>query len=214
MKFAIILSILFISHMCSANTNEALSRDSRLYGKAKFKDNIISLTLFNESDSDIYVLDSYFIQGFSNSKWFYRWNKSQNMLKLSFVPIAWHLFFRQTYLWIPDTYIENPDLNNSKGWLRTYLSFDTIPSHGTKEYWLVTQNFQNINEVLIDRDSIYLYDITKFKFANLKQVQKQMWYIELAIYDSILYLDRRNEFIEHKMFEQLFSYTPLLIKIE
>ena len=39
-------------------------------------------------------------------------------------------------------------------------------------------------------------------------------YIELAIYPSIRYLDRKSEFVEEKLYEQLFGYIPLLIKID
>lgn len=190
-----------------------------VYGKAKFKDNVVTLQLFNDGDKDVYVLDSYFMQGLSNSKWFYRWDKSKDLLKMSFVPIVWHLYLRsRCMIRIPDTYIKDRGLNSSQGSIWSNLSFDTIPAHGTNKFNIVTQNFRHIKKVLIDDfDSISRYNIANKKwgrFTRLIQAKQSLWYIELAIYPSIRYLDRRSDFLEQKLYEQLFGYIPLLIKIE
>lgn len=71
--FVIIFCQLFF--LC---TNTAKS-STLVHGTAKFKDNIVTLQLFNDNDSDVYVFDSYFKEGLSNSKWFYRWDKKNNL---------------------------------------------------------------------------------------------------------------------------------------
>ena len=198
-------------------TNTAKS-SKLVHGTAKFKDNIVTLQLFNDNDSDVYVFDSYFKEGLSNSKWFYRWDKKNNRLKLSYVPIALYLS-RQFSCLVRFPSIKNKDINDSsRENIRATLTFDTIPAHGSKKLYLVTQNFRHIKNVLIDDyDSISRYDIAHPKwarFTRLIQAQKPLWYIELAIYPSIRYLDRKSEFVEEKLYEQLFGYIPLLIKID
>ena len=210
--FVIIFCQLFF--LC---TNTAKS-STLVHGTAKFKDNIVTLQLFNDNDSDVYVFDSYFKEGLSNSKWFYRWDKKNNRLKLSYVPIALYLS-RQFSCLVRFPSIKNKDINDSsRENIRATLTFDTIPAHGSKKLYLVTQNFRHIKNVLIDDyDSISRYDIAHPKwarFTRLIQAQKPLWYIELAIYPSIRYLDRKSEFVEEKLYEQLFGYIPLLIKID
>ena len=220
MKFFIYIVIL-IAHLFPAQLlgNNDTKPLVTIYGKAKFENNVITLQIFNDSDEDAYVLDCYFMQGLSNSKWFYRWDKRKNLLKLSFAPIVWHLFLSGSGgLRIPDTYIKDKVLNSSQGSIWANLSFDTIPAHKSKKFHIVTQNFKHIKNVLIDDyDSISRYDIAHPKwarFTRLIQAQKPLWYIELAIYPSIRYLDRKSEFVEEKLYEQLFGYIPLLIKID
>ena len=210
--FVIIFCQLFF--LC---TNTAKS-STLVHGTAKFKDNIVTLQLFNDNDSDVYVFDSYFKEGLSNSKWFYRWDKKNNRLKLSYVPIALYLS-RQFSCLVRFPSIKNKDINDSsRENIRATLTFDTIPAHKSKKFHIVTQNFKHIKNVLIDDyDSISRYDIAHPKwarFTRLIQAQKPLWYIELAIYPSIRYLDRKSEFVEEKLYEQLFGYIPLLIKID
>ena len=210
--FVIIFCQLFF--LC---TNTAKS-STLVHGTAKFKDNIVTLQLFNDNDSDVYVFDSYFKEGLSNSKWFYRWDKKNNRLKLSYVPIALYLS-RQFSCLVRFPSIKNKDINDSsRENIHATLTFDTIPAHKSKKFHIVTQNFKHIKNVLIDDyDSISRYDIAHPKwarFTRLIQAQKPLWYIELAIYPSIRYLDRKSEFVEEKLYEQLFGYIPLLIKID
>lgn len=210
--FVIIFCQLFF---CCTNTAKS---STLVHGTAKFKDNIVTLQLFNDNDSDVYVFDSYFKEGLSNSKWFYRWDKKNNRLKLSYVPIALYLS-RQFSCLVRFPSIKNKDINDSsRENIRATLTFDTIPAHESKKLYLVTQNFRHIKNVLIDDyDSISRYDIAHPKwarFTRLIQAQKPLWYIELAIYPSIRYLDRKSEFVEEKLYEQLFGYIPLLIKID
>ena len=210
--FVIIFCQLFF---CCTNTAKS---STLVHGTAKFKDNIVTLQLFNDNDSDVYVFDSYFREGLSNSKWFYRWDKKNNRLKLSYVPIALYLS-RQFSCLVRFPSIKNKDINDSsRENIRATLTFDTIPAHKSKKFHIVTQNFKHIKNVLIDDyDSISRYDIAHPKwarFTRLIQAQKPLWYIELAIYPSIRYLDRKSEFVEEKLYEQLFGYIPLLIKID
>ena len=137
---------------------------------------------------------------------------------MSYVPIALYLS-RQFSCLVRFPSIKNKDINDSsRENIRATLTFDTIPAHGSKKLYLVTQNFRHIKNVLIDDyDSISRYDIAHPKwarFTRLIQAQKPLWYIELAIYPSIRYLDRKSEFVEEKLYEQLFGYIPLLIKID
>lgn len=90
--FVIIFCQLFF--LC---TNTAKS-STLVHGTAKFKDNIVTLQLFNDNDSDVYVFDSYFKEGLSNSKWFYRWDRHRSLLKLSFVPLYIHLGYTESDL--------------------------------------------------------------------------------------------------------------------
>lgn len=137
-----IINVIFFLLLFSFSSEGQLVGHKTVCGKAKFKDNAITLQIFNDSDEDAYVLDSYFMQGLSNSKWFYRWDKRKNLLKLSFVPIVWHLFLSGSGgLRIPDTYIKDKVLNSSQGSIWANLSFDTIPAHKSKKFHIVTQNF-------------------------------------------------------------------------
>ncbi len=221
MKNKIVYFLIFVAHTFPIYLlgKDGINPIVSVHGTAKFKDNAITLQLFKDSDSDAYVLDIYFMQGLSNSKWFYRWDRGKDCLKLSFVPIVWHLFLRGVcHIRIPDTHIDNKVLNSSQGSIWSNLSFDTIPAHGAKKFHIVTQNFRHIEKVLIDDfDSISHYNITHPKwaqFTRIIQAKKPLWYIELAIYPSIQYLDRKSEFVEDKLYGQLFGYIPLLIKID
>ena len=228
MKFYIYIVIL-IAHLFPAQLlgNNDTKPLVTIYGKAKFENNVITLQIFNDSDEDAYVLDCYFMQGLSNSKWFYRWDKRKNLLKLSFAPIVWHLSLRGSGgLRIPDTYIKDKVLNSSQGSIWANLSFDTIPAHGSKKFYLVTQNFRHIKNVLIDDyDNISLQNIVYSKcshFARIIQGNKSNWYIELAIYSSLQYLDIRDTSNIGKTYIHaydgfmplLIQFTPLLIKID
>ena len=215
-------NILPIIFLC---TNTAKS-STLVHGTAKFKDNIVTLQLFNDNDSDVYVFDSYFKEGLSNSKWFYRWDKKNNRLKLSYVPIALYLS-RQFSCLVRFPSIKNKDINDSsRENIRATLTFDTIPAHGSKKLYLVTQNFRHIKNVLIDDyDNISLQNIVYSKcshFARIIQGNKSNWYIELAIYSSLQYLDIRDTSNIGKTYIHaydgfmplLIQFTPLLIKID
>ena len=65
----VLIAHIFPVHLLGNNDTKPLAA---IYGKAKFEGNAITLQIFNDSDEDAYVLDSYFMQGLSNSKWFYR----------------------------------------------------------------------------------------------------------------------------------------------
>lgn len=208
--FVIIFCQLFF--LC---TNTAKS-STLVHGTAKFKDNIVTLQLFNDNDSDVYVFDSYFKEGLSNSKWFYRWDRHRSLLKLSFVPLYIHLGYTESDL-IRLPYVIDKELNDSY-LVRTKMHFDSIPPKSTKKYSFITQNFKLISKVIEDRDSISLYDITASKFLYLSQAKKQVWYLELAIYSSINYINhfikRTANIPENYALSQLIGYQPLLIKIE
>lgn len=196
-------------------TNTAKS-STLVHGTAKFKDNIVTLQLFNDNDSDVYVFDSYFKEGLSNSKWFYRWDRHRSLLKLSFVPLYIHLGYTESDL-IRLPYVIDKELNDSY-LVRTKMHFDSIPPKSTKKYSFITQNFKLISKVIEDRDSISLYDITASKFLYLSQAKNQVWYLELAIYSSINYINhfikRTANIPENYALSQLIGYQPLLIKIE
>lgn len=196
-------------------TNTAKS-STLVHGTAKFKDNIVTLQLFNDNDSDVYVFDSYFKEGLSNSKWFYRWDRHRSLLKLSFVPLYIHLGYTESDL-IRLPYVIDKELNDSY-LVRTKMYFDSIPPKSTKKYSFITQNFKLISKVIEDRDSISLYDITASKFLYLSQAKNQVWYLELAIYSSINYINhfikRTANIPENYALSQLIGYQPLLIKIE
>lgn len=208
--FVIIFCQLFF--LC---TNTAKS-STLVHGTAKFKDNIVTLQLFNDNDSDVYVFDSYFKEGLSNSKWFYRWDRHCSLLKLSFVPLYIHLGYTESDL-IRLPYVIDKELNDSY-LVRTKMHFDSIPPKSTKKYSFITQNFKLISKVIEDRDSISLYDITASKFLYLSQAKNQVWYLELAIYSSINYINhfikRTANIPENYALSQLIGYQPLLIKIE
>lgn len=208
--FVIIFCRLFF--LC---TNTAKS-STLVHGTAKFKDNIVTLQLFNDNDSDVYVFDSYFKEGLSNSKWFYRWDRHRSLLKLSFVPLYIHLGYTESDL-IRLPYVIDKELNDSY-LVRTKMHFDSIPPKSTKKYSFITQNFKLISKVIEDRDSISLYDITASKFLYLSQAKNQVWYLELAIYSSINYINhfikRTANIPENYALSQLIGYQPLLIKIE
>ncbi|MCI6224878.1 MAG: hypothetical protein MR656_07140 [Bacteroidales bacterium] len=208
--FVIIFCQLFF--LC---TNTAKS-STLVHGTAKFKDNIVTLQLFNDNDSDVYVFDSYFKEGLSNSKWFYRWDRHRSLLKLSFVPLYIHLGYTESDL-IRLPYVIDKELNDSY-LVRTKMHFDSIPPKSTKKYSFITQNFKLISKVIEDRDSISLYDITASKFLYLSQAKNQVWYLELAIYSSINYINhfikRTANIPENYALSQLIGYQPLLIKIE
>ena len=205
-------NILPIIFLC---TNTAKS-STLVHGTAKFKDNIVTLQLFNDNDSDVYVFDSYFKEGLSNSKWFYRWDRHRSLLKLSFVPLYIHLGYTESDL-IRLPYVIDKELNDSY-LVRTKMHFDSIPPKSTKKYSFITQNFKLISKVIEDRDSISLYDITASKFLYLSQAKNQVWYLELAIYSSINYINhfikRTANIPENYALSQLIGYQPLLIKIE
>ena len=218
--FVIIFCQLFF---CCTNTAKS---STLVHGTAKFKDNIVTLQLFNDNDSDVYVFDSYFKEGLSNSKRFYRWDKKNNRLKLSYVPIALYLS-RQFSCLVRFPSIKNKDINDSsRENIRATLTFDTIPAHGSKKFYLVTQNFRHIKNVLIDDyDNISLQNIVYSKcshFARIIQGNKSNWYIELAIYSSLQYLDIRDTSNIGKTYIHaydgfmplLIQFTPLLIKID
>lgn len=196
-------------------TNTAKS-STLVHGTAKFKDNIVTLQLFNDNDSDVYVFDSYFKEGLSNSKWFYRWDRHRSLLKLSFVPLYIHLGYTESDL-IRLPYVIDKELNDSY-LVRTKMHFDSIPPKSTKKYSFITQNFKLISKVIEDRDSISLYDITASKFLYISQAKNQVWYLELAIYSSINYINhfikRTANIPENYALSQLIGYQPLLIKIE
>lgn len=208
--FVIIFCQLFF--LC---TNTAKS-STLVHGTAKFKDNIVTLQLFNDNDSDVYVFDSYFKEGLSNSKWFYRWDRHRSLLKLSFVPLYIYLGYTESDL-IRLPYVIDKELNDSY-LVRTKMHFDSIPPKSTKKYSFITQNFKLISKVIEDRDSISLYDITASKFLYLSQAKNQVWYLELAIYSSINYINhfikRTANIPENYALSQLIGYQPLLIKIE
>ena len=176
----------------------------------------MTLQLFNDNDSDVYVFDSYFKEGLSNSKWFYRWDRHRSLLKLSFVPLYIHLGYTASDL-IRLPYVIDKELNDSY-LVRTKMHFDSIPPKSTKKYSFITQNFKLISKVIEDRDSISLYDITASKFLYLSQAKNQVWYLELAIYSSINYIDHyikgTANIPENYALSQLIGYQPLLIKIE
>ena len=67
MKFFIYIVIL-IAHLFPAQLlgNNDTKPLVTIYGKAKFENNVITLQLFNDNDSDVYVFDSYFKEGLSN----------------------------------------------------------------------------------------------------------------------------------------------------
>ncbi|MDY3733426.1 MAG: hypothetical protein SOZ98_01260 [Sodaliphilus sp.] len=208
--FVIIFCQLFF---CCTNTAKS---STLVHGTAKFKDNIVTLQLFNDNDSDVYVFDSYFKEGLSNSKWFYRWDRHRSLLKLSFVPLYIHLGYTESDL-IRLPYVIDKELNDSY-LVRTKMHFDSIPPKSTKKYSFITQNFKLISKVIEDRDSISLYDITASKFLYLSQAKNQVWYLELAIYSSINYINhfikRTANIPENYALSQLIGYQPLLIKIE
>ena len=208
--FVIIFCQLFF--LC---TNTAKS-STLVHGTAKYKDNIVTLQLFNDNDSDVYVFDSYFKEGLSNSKWFYRWDRHRSLLKLSFVPLYIYLGYTESDL-IRLPYVIDKELNDSY-LVRTKMHFDSIPPKSTKKYSFITQNFKLISKVIEDRDSISLYDITASKFLYLSQAKNQVWYLELAIYSSINYINhfikRTANIPENYALSQLIGYQPLLIKIE
>ena len=176
----------------------------------------MTLQLFNDNDSDVYVFDSYFKEGLSNSKWFYRWDRHRSLLKLSFVPLYIYLGYTESDL-IRLPYVIDKELNDSY-LVRTKMHFDSIPPKSTKKYSFITQNFKLISKVIEDRDSISLYDITASKFLYLSQAKNQVWYLELAIYSSINYINhfikRTANIPENYALSQLIGYQPLLIKIE
>ena len=208
--FVIIFCQLFF---CCTNTAKS---STLVHGTAKFKDNIVTLQLFNDNDSDVYVFDSYFKEGLSNSKWFYRWDRHRSLLKLSFVPLYIYLGYTESDL-IRLPYVIDKELNDSY-LVRTKMHFDSIPPKSTKKYSFITQNFKLITKVIEDRDSISLYDITASKFLYLSQAKNQVWYLELAIYSSINYINhfikRTANIPENYALSQLIGYQPLLIKIE
>lgn len=63
-----IINVIFFLLLFSFSSEGQLVGHKTVCGKAKFKDNAITLQIFNDSDEDAYVLDSYFMQGLSNSK--------------------------------------------------------------------------------------------------------------------------------------------------
>lgn len=211
-----IINVIFFLLLFSFSSEGQLVGHKTVCGKAKFKDNAITLQLCNHSDKSVYFLDCYFKQGFSNSKWFYRWDRHRSLLKLSFVPLYIHLGYTASDL-IRLPYVIDKELNDSY-LVRTKMHFDSIPPKSTKKYNFITQNFKLITKVIEDRDSISLYDITASKFLYLSQAENQVWYLELAIYNSINYINhfikRTANIPENYALSQLIGYQPLLIKIE
>lgn len=212
--------ILIIGLLSFITNIKASGIDNKVHGTATYSGNHVYMNIYNDSDSAIYILSSYFQEGWSNSKWFYRGSVCPPTLKLSFVPIAVYLTFglRPDVFVVPDTYIENKLLNSSRGRIVAHLEFDTVPPNSVKSFSLLTQNFRNIKEVVEDHENISYYGKKKFKFKPIKKIKSKEWYIELAIYNNIQYMNNRNIILEglqeFKMYEQLFGYSPLLIKIE
>lgn len=225
-KLLIVILAVIIAYPIYLQGANSVGFSTLVHGTAKFKDNAITLQLFNDSDNDVYVFNSYFEEGLSNSKWFYRWDKKNSRLKLSYVPIAPYLS-RQPSCLVKFPSIINRGLNDSS-WksIKAVLSFDTIPAHGAKKFLLVTQNFRQIKKVLIDDyDNISLDNIVHSKlsrFANIIQGNKPKWNIELAIYSSLQYLDIRDTSNIGKAYIHrydsfmplLIQFAPLLIKID
>ena len=160
------------------------SIDSIQLSYDRINTNEIRVTLYNNSNSIVYLFDSYIKDNIYKSKYLHRYNEQDSTYKLSLIPLLPYL--RVDY--ISQIYEKYKDLNSCVSYGNVVYSFQAIKQHSSYSFTL------NIQDVFTDcfitdidlREIDYLPPKNIFKNSQIVvPVDNNKIKLELAIYSNV-----------------------------
>lgn len=147
---------------------------------ATYSDGSINIKIINNSSEAIYIFNSYFDNGISDSPYLYRYDPKSNTVNISYLPLIPYLTTKYSdKIFLQDRIIQN--------YQTVYDFYKILPFH-QYAFSVKTMNFYNTKDFIRDFD-IYALNkfqpIRKFKTKKLKGGTHPEFKVKIAYYKSI-----------------------------
>lgn len=149
--------------------------DQKIILNSSYSDKKINLKLINNSSDTIYLFKSYFDDDITPSKYIYRYNKQNNTVNISFLPLIPYLYTKYSdRIILQDRIIKD---------YQTVYDFYKIPPLNEYSFSI------NTVDLMHQKDYIEDFDVYKFKrdekIQNLELSRKTDFKIQLAYYQNV-----------------------------